>query len=239
MKAGGEGDDRGWDGWMASPTQWTWVWIDSGSWWWTGRPGVLQSMRSQRVRHKWATELTDWDGESLKNSEQRSDMINIILRDQSGYCVEANLRGLKFEASSGAVAIIQKRNSSGWYQRWSIGCDEVSLILGIYWRLSHNLLKDLHHKWYERKRKEVTPRILDWETSTFEIGGAYSSVGKESACSAGDPGLIPGLGRSPGEGNEKPTAVVLPGESHGQRSLAGYCPWHCKSWHDLVTISPP
>ena len=59
-------------------------------------------------------------------------MINIILRDQSGYCVEANLRGLKFEASSGAVAIIQKRNSSGWYQRWSIGCDEVSLILGIY-----------------------------------------------------------------------------------------------------------
>ena len=42
--AGGEGDDRGWDGWMASPTQWTWVWVDSGSWWWTGRPGVLRFM---------------------------------------------------------------------------------------------------------------------------------------------------------------------------------------------------
>ena len=42
-KAGGEGDDRGWDGWMASPTQWTWVWVNSGSWWWTGRPGVLRS----------------------------------------------------------------------------------------------------------------------------------------------------------------------------------------------------
>ena len=41
LRAGGEGDDRGWDGWMASPTQWTWVWVDSGSWWWTGRPGVL------------------------------------------------------------------------------------------------------------------------------------------------------------------------------------------------------
>ena len=54
---GREGHDRGWDGWMASPTQWTWVWVNSRSWWWTGRPGVLQSMGSQRVRHDWATEL--------------------------------------------------------------------------------------------------------------------------------------------------------------------------------------
>ena len=57
LKAGGEGDDRGFNGWMASPTQWTWVWVSSGSWWWTGRPGVLQSMGSQKVRHNWATEL--------------------------------------------------------------------------------------------------------------------------------------------------------------------------------------
>ena len=52
-----KGDDRGWDGWMATPTQWTWVWVDSGSWWWTGRPGVLRLMGSQRVRHDWVTEL--------------------------------------------------------------------------------------------------------------------------------------------------------------------------------------
>ena len=51
------GDDRGWDGWMASPTQWTWVWVSSRSWWWRGKPGVLQSMGSQRVGHNWATEL--------------------------------------------------------------------------------------------------------------------------------------------------------------------------------------
>ena len=57
VKVGGEGDDRGWDGWMASQTQWTWVWVNSGRWWWTGRPGVLQSMGSQRVGHDWATEL--------------------------------------------------------------------------------------------------------------------------------------------------------------------------------------
>ena len=57
LKAGREGDDRGWDGWMASLTQWTWVWITFGNWWWTGTPGVLQSVGSQRVGHNWMTEL--------------------------------------------------------------------------------------------------------------------------------------------------------------------------------------
>ena len=57
LKAAGERDDRVWDGWKASPTQWTWVWVNSGSWWWTGRPWVLQSMGSQRLGHDWATEL--------------------------------------------------------------------------------------------------------------------------------------------------------------------------------------
>ena len=55
LKEGGEGDDRGWDGWMASPSQCIWVWVNSGSWWWTGRPGMLQSMGSQ----SW-TRLSDW-----------------------------------------------------------------------------------------------------------------------------------------------------------------------------------
>ena len=70
LRAGGEGDTRGWDGWMASPTQWRWVWVISGSWWWTGRPGVLQSMGSHRVGHNWATErhifkLRKWLSERL------------------------------------------------------------------------------------------------------------------------------------------------------------------------------
>ena len=56
LKAG-EGDDRGWDGWMASPIQWTWVWVSSGNWWWTGKPGILQAMGSERVRHDCVTEL--------------------------------------------------------------------------------------------------------------------------------------------------------------------------------------
>ena len=56
-KVGGEGDDRGWDGWMALLTQCTWVWVSSRSWWWTGKPGVLQYIGSQRVGHNWDTEL--------------------------------------------------------------------------------------------------------------------------------------------------------------------------------------
>ena len=61
LGAGGKGDDRGWDGWMASRTRWTRVWVNSGSWWWTGRPSVLRFMGSQRVRQDWATEL-NWTG---------------------------------------------------------------------------------------------------------------------------------------------------------------------------------
>ena len=59
LGAGGEGDDRGWDGWMASLMRWAWVWVNSGSGWWTGRPGVLRFTGSQRVRHDWETELTE------------------------------------------------------------------------------------------------------------------------------------------------------------------------------------
>ena len=64
---------RGWDGWMASPTQWTWVWVSSGSWWWTGRSGVLQSVGSQRFGHDWVTEL-NWDDlrvQHVKSIKQR------------------------------------------------------------------------------------------------------------------------------------------------------------------------
>ena len=59
IKGRRRGSERGWDAWMVSLTQWTWVWASSGSWWWTGKPGVLQSMGSQGVGHDWATELTD------------------------------------------------------------------------------------------------------------------------------------------------------------------------------------
>ena len=66
LGTGGEGDDRGWDGWMASPIRWTWVLANSGRWWKTGKPGMLQSMGSQLVGHNWATEqnITSLEEES-------------------------------------------------------------------------------------------------------------------------------------------------------------------------------
>ena len=69
LGAGGEREKRGWDGWMASPTKWTWVWVNSRSWWWwTGRPGLLRFMGSQRVRHDWVTEL-NWN---IKNMDTKA-----------------------------------------------------------------------------------------------------------------------------------------------------------------------
>ena len=65
LGAGGEGDDRGWDGWRASPTRWTWVWVNSGSWQWTRTPDVLGSVGSQTVGHDWATELKSNGGFNL------------------------------------------------------------------------------------------------------------------------------------------------------------------------------
>ena len=75
-RAGGEGDDRGWDGRMAWLTWLMWVWTSSGNWWWTGRPGLLQSMGSQRVRHNWATELNPWSGEVTDQENHERNIHN-------------------------------------------------------------------------------------------------------------------------------------------------------------------
>ena len=76
LGAGGEGDNRGWDGWMASLTRWTWVSVNSGIWWWTGRPGVLQFMGSQRVGHDWATGL-NWN--ELRCPARNNDQVMTIV----------------------------------------------------------------------------------------------------------------------------------------------------------------
>ena len=77
---GGEGDDRRWDGWMASPNRWTWVWVNSGSWWWTGRAGVLWFMGLQRVGHDWVTEL-NWTDDSIPQIYHNSQyMVGPLIR---------------------------------------------------------------------------------------------------------------------------------------------------------------
>ena len=95
LKAGGEGDDRGWDGWMAPPTQWRWVWASSGSWWWTRRPGVLQSMGSQKVGHNWTTEL-NW-----KSPIKHLDLFQIVFSTVSKVCMSGeSSQGLFWDIGS-------------------------------------------------------------------------------------------------------------------------------------------
>ena len=90
LGAGGEGDDRGWDGWMTSRTQWTWVWVNSGSWWWTGRPGVLWFMGSQRVRQDWATE-PNWTEASIRVWLSLDDSaIVLVTRQNLGQVIPIN-----------------------------------------------------------------------------------------------------------------------------------------------------
>ena len=81
LQAGGEGDAREWDAWMASLTWWTWVWVDSESWWWPGRPGMLRFMGLQRVGHNRATELTDWNHSSEAICPKESTMATPSLKD--------------------------------------------------------------------------------------------------------------------------------------------------------------
>ena len=81
LGAGRKGDDRGWDGWMAPPTRWRWVWVNSGSWWWTGRAGVLWFMGSQRVGQDWATEM-NWTDYVYFHVLEPPLFENIIHEDQ-------------------------------------------------------------------------------------------------------------------------------------------------------------
>ena len=91
-KAGGEGDNKEWDAWMASPTRYTWVWVSSRSWWWTGRPGSLQSMGSQRVGHDWVIELNRLRN-SIKNWISKS-WKGLQTTSVSGMCRKGGLNGL-------------------------------------------------------------------------------------------------------------------------------------------------
>ena len=112
LKAGGEGDDRGGDGWMASPTQWTWVWVKSGSWWWTGKPGLLQSMVSKRVVHDWVTE-------PQKRGDNKKEELS------TAHCCFQNNFGKKYLKSLFELvrmAIIKKpKNNKCWRERGDKG----------------------------------------------------------------------------------------------------------------------
>ena len=94
-----EGAARGWDGWVASPTGWTWVWVNSGSWWWTGRPGVLWLMGLQGVRHNWATEL-NWTDGALING------INVLRKKNPERSCKTQLKDRTFILGLPAATIV-------------------------------------------------------------------------------------------------------------------------------------
>ena len=127
------------DGWMASLTRWVWVWMNSGSWWWTGRPGVLRFMGSQGVRHDWGTEL-NWTKLNWVRVMRASLVAQLVMNPPA-------MQETPFRFLVGKIP-------------W-------------------------------RRDKLPTPVFL---------GFSGSSAGKESTCNAGDLGLIPRLGGSPGEG---------------------------------------
>ena len=148
LKARGEGDNRGWDAWMASLTWWTCVWVGSGSCWWTGRPDVLQSMGSQS-----RTWLSDWtEGPGVKSL-------------------------ISWELIFGVVW-----NRVKFFYMWIS-----SLPNTVYWRDSLFLFE-----------------YSGFHELSYSQHFQGSSAGKESACSAGDLASVPGLRRSPGEGNGYP-----------------------------------
>ena len=127
LGAGGEGDDRGWDGWMASLTGWTWVWVNSWSWWWTGRPVELQFMRSQRVGHNWATDLI-WS--DLTDSKNYLICDSISVR----YPEKANLwrqsEGLRFSEAEGWGHEVTMTNDTGrCFERMEMFCSWTDVLV--------------------------------------------------------------------------------------------------------------
>ena len=112
--AGGEGDDRGWDGWMASLTRWMWVWVNSGSWWWTERPGMLRFMGSQRVGHDWATDL-NWTS-SLYSSPLLFSSISLPHTSPHPIPQKENLTSWLGHIDLTFAEALYERNRILWYE---------------------------------------------------------------------------------------------------------------------------
>ena len=129
LKTGEEGDNRGWDGWMASPTRWTWVWASSGSWQWTGKPGVLQSMGSQsRTQLRDWTELYHKEGWAPKNW---CFWIMVLEKtwESLGLPGPVNPKGISPEYSLEGLMLRLKLQYSG-YLMWRVNSLEKTLMLG-------------------------------------------------------------------------------------------------------------
>ena len=171
----GEGDDRGWDGWMASLTQWTWVWVNSRSWWWTGRPGMLWFMGLQS--RTWQSDWTE-DYSRMKSAYSKNFWPKHYQHTPINYHNDHPYEGKKkcplFKPGSQQNSVTAIWTKAARYQATRVSPTPAS----------QSLLKSL-----ELANPKPVYRLPSWLS------------GKESACQAGDLGLIPGLGRFHGEGN--------------------------------------
>ena len=152
LKAVGEGDVRGWDGWMESPTQWTGVWVNSGSWWWIQRPGILQSMVLQRVGHGWVTEL-NWTEYALYRCLYNSYNIDRNQREN------VKLLHCSWKVVLQDLLLASEKRAS---QTWSLTLKK-SMEVSVAW--GKNLFEIWkvgplqHFMWYEEKHCVA---IIDW-----------------------------------------------------------------------------
>ena len=132
----GEGEDRGWDGWMASLTGWTWVWVSSQSWWWTGKPGVLQSMGSWRVRHEWGTELNQ--------SLNILIGINIHLKDFLGdFTMENSSANVGANGDAGSIPGLRRSPEGGNGNQLQYSCLGNPMDHGAWWVTVHGVTEEL------------------------------------------------------------------------------------------------
>ena len=141
-----EGDDRGWDGWMASPTRCTWVWVNSGNWWWTGRPGMLQ-----RVGHDWVTELNwrikrppksrrwllqPWNQKMLAPWKKSYDKARQCTKKQRHYIATKSLYSQSYGFSSSCVLMWELNYKEGWTLKnwcfWTMLLQKTWESLGLY-----------------------------------------------------------------------------------------------------------
>ena len=215
------GDDRGWDGWMASLIQWTWVWENAGRWWRTGKPRVLHSMGSQRVGHDWATEqwsVKDWLFCPREQHMQRPCGI------EKHCSLDGNLCGWSSESKGLWKAVVGRLrqgldDAELCQQAWRVvlflksNGKSLGIVNGSHMSFRKFTLAARGRVRREGRieHRELVRRLLGFSEDSFAVEMERSGEsfpggpdGKESAYNVGDLGLIPESGRSPGEGNGNP-----------------------------------